>query len=88
MAVKVYVVTDREAIDFIVDNDIEAFKAYLNEDDTLYFDDPKVFDTEEEALAFCDGLGYGCDERAIPTTYPLRSFEDVDCPFIEAIENY
>lgn len=88
MAVKVYVVTDREAIDFIVDNDIEGFKACLNEDDTLYFDEPKVFDTEEEALAFCDGLGFGFDERAISTTYPLRSFEEKDRPFVNAIENY
>lgn len=88
MAVKVYVVTEREAIDFIVDNDIEGFKACLNEDDTLYFDEPKFFDTEEEALAFCDGLGCGSDERANPTTYPLRSFEEVDQPFINAIENY
>lgn len=88
MAAKVYVINDPLAINFLVDNDIAGFKEYLESDEYLDFSEPEVFDSEAEALAFCAGLGYGSDERAIPTTYPLRSFEEVDRPFIEAIENY
>lgn len=88
MSVKVYVVSEPLAIDFIVDDDIDGFKELLDSDDTLYFPEPEIFDTEEKALAFCAGLGYGKDERAMPDRYPLRSCEPADAPFIEAIENY
>ncbi|MCH5221268.1 MAG: hypothetical protein J1F05_02930 [Muribaculaceae bacterium] len=86
MVAKVYVINDPLAINFLVDNDIDGFKEYLESDEYLDFSEPEVFDSEAVALAFCAGLGYGSDERAIPTTYPLRSFEEVDRPFIEAIE--
>ncbi|MGM9803121.1 MAG: DUF5053 domain-containing protein [Muribaculaceae bacterium] len=88
MDTKVYVITDQTAIDLITDDDIDGFKAYLAEDDTLYFSEPETFATEEEALAFCAGIGYGIDERAPIERYPLRSCEPTDIPFIEAIENY
>ena len=88
MDVKVYVIRDKNSIDFMIENDIDGFKNYLAEEEFLDFDEPEIFETEAEALAFCAGLGYGSDERAIPTTYPLRSFEEVDSPFIEAIEKY
>ncbi|MGN0213548.1 MAG: DUF5053 domain-containing protein [Muribaculaceae bacterium] len=88
MDIKVYVITDQTAIDLITDDDIDGFKAYLAEDDTLYFPEPETFATEEEALAFCAGIGYGIDERASIERYPLRSCEPTDIPFIEAIENY
>lgn len=88
MDIKVYVITDRTAIDLIMDNDLDGFKAYLAEDDTLYFPEPETFATEEQALAFCSGIGYGTDERAPIERYPLRSCEPIDVPFIEAIENY
>lgn len=88
MSVKVYVISDPLAINFLVDDDIDGFKEYLDSDDMLDFPEPEVFDTEAEALGFCEGLGYGADERAIPERYPLRSFEPVDLPYIEAIENY
>ena len=88
MDIKVYVITDQTAIDLITDNDIDGFKAYLAEDDTLYFAEPESFATEEQALAFCDGIGYGIDERAQIERLPLRSCELADVPFIEAIENY
>ena len=86
MSVKVYVISDPLAINFLVDDDID--KEYLESDDMLDFPEPEVFDTEAEALGFCEGLGYGADERAIPDRYPLRSFEPVDLPYIAAIENY
>ena len=37
MSVKVYVVSEPLAIDFIVDDDIDGFKELLDSDDTLYF---------------------------------------------------
>lgn len=73
-------------------NDIEGFKAYLNEskenEDYILFCEPECFDTEAEALAFSGGIDYGFDERATPVRFPLRSCELDDLSFIEAIENY
>ena len=88
MDIKVYVITDPTAIDLITANDLDGFKAYLAEDDTHYFPEPEIFATEEQALAFCSGIGYGTDERAPIERYPLRSCEPTDVPFIELIENY
>lgn len=88
MDVKVYVITDQTAIDLLTKDDLDGFKAYLAEDDTLYFPEPETFATEEEALAFCAGIGYGIDDHAPIERYPLRSCEPTDVPFIEAIENY
>ena len=88
MSVKVYVVTDQEAINFMVENDIDGFKDYLSEEEFLNFGDPEIFDSEEAAIAFCAGLGYGVDERAPIERYPLRSSEVSDLPYIELIENY
>lgn len=88
MSVKVYVISEPLAINFLVDDDIDGFKEYLDSDDMLDFPEPEVFETEQQALAFCGGLGYGTDERAVPDRYPLRSCEPADAPFIEAIENY
>ena len=88
MDIKVYVITDQTAIDLITDNDIDGFKAYLAEDDTLYFPEPETFASEEEALAFCAGICFGIDGRAPIERLPLRSCEPADIPFIEVIENY
>ena len=86
--IKVYMVNDKIAIQYIEDNDIDGFKDYLAEEEYLYFDEPETFDTEAEALAFCAGIGHGCDERATPTRFPLRSNVDIDLPFIELIKEY
>lgn len=88
MSIKVYVVKDPLAIEYFQNDDIEGFKEYLASDDMLDFPDPVCFDTEAEALAFCSGIGYGMNERDTPNQYPLRSCEETDYPFIEAIENY
>lgn len=88
MSVKVYVISDRTAIDYIQYDDIDGFKEYLAEDDTIYFGEPEIFDTEAEALAFCSGIGYGTDERVPVENWPLRSSEEVDRLFIDALENY
>ena len=88
MSIKVYIVADATAIELIQNNDLDGFKAYLAEDDTLYFGEPECFDSEAEALAFCSGIGYGINERAAIERYPLRSCEPDDLPFIEAIEEH
>lgn len=93
MSIKVYIVDDAEAIEFFENNDIDGFKAFLDEtienEKYLYFGEPEYFDSEAEALAFCAGIGYGLDdERAPVERYPLRSCEPFDLPFIEAIEGY
>lgn len=88
MSIKVYVITDPEAINYLVNDDIDSFTEYLVSDDTLEIPEPEYFDTEAEALAFCSGIGYQADERALPERYPLRSCEETDIPFIEAMENY
>ena len=86
--IKVYVVTDQTAIRLITDNDIDGFKAYLAENHTLHFPEPKTYTSDEEALAFCAGISFGIDERAQIERLPLRSCEPADVPFIELIENY
>ncbi len=92
MAIKVYVISEPTLIDFIMDNDIEGFKAYLKEskenEDFILFFEPEFFDTEAEALAFSGAIGYGSDERATPERFPLCSCESDDLTFIEAIEGY
>lgn len=88
MEYKVYVIKERAVIDLLVDDDLEGFKELLKEDDTLLFDEPVEFSSEKEALAFCAGLGYGTDERNPVEIYPLRSFEPVDKPYIDLINNY
>ena len=86
--IQIYIVTDATAIQFIEDDDIDGFKEYLAEEEYLDFGEPETFDTEAESLAFCAGIGHGCDERATPTRFPLRSNVDIDLPFIEAIKEY
>lgn len=86
--IKVYVISDPLAINFLIDDDIDGFKEYLDSDDTLMFGEPETFETVAEALAFCSGIGHGIDERAPVERFPLRSSEPEDLPFIEAIENY
>lgn len=88
MAIKVYVISDPEAIQYFLNDDVDGFKEYLASDDMLDFPSPEYFDTKAEALAFCSGIGYDTNEHATPERYPLRSCEAVDLPFIEAIENY
>lgn len=88
MAIQVYVISDPLAIDFIQNEDLDGFKEYLDSDDMLSFPEPEGFATEADALAFCSGIGFGTDERAPVERYPLRSSEECDLPFIEAIKNY
>lgn len=88
MSAKVYVITDTALIELIENNDIDGFKNYLSEDEYLMFEEPVEFETEQEALSFCAGLGHGKMEGAPIEQFPFRSFEEYDQPFIEAIVNY
>lgn len=88
MSVKIYVINDPLSICFLINDDIDGFKGYLDSDDMLDFPEPEIFDTEEQAIAFCQGLGYVTNERDMPDRYPLRSCEPADAPYIEAIEKY
>lgn len=88
MAVKIFVVEDSLAISFLVNDDVDGFKEYLESEEYLDFTEPETFNTEEQALAFCAGLGYGANENIAPERYPLRSFEEADRPFIDALESY
>lgn len=88
MSIKVYVIEDSNLIEFLQNDDLEGFKDYLENDDTLYIPEPEYFDSEAEALAFCAGTGYGTDERGPVEKYPLRSCEPCDLPYISAIEKY
>ena len=60
----IYILTDRTAIDYILNGDIDELKEYLSEPYT-YIDlsEPITFETEAEIAAFGAGLGYGKDER-------------------------
>lgn len=88
MSVQVYVISEPEAVALIEEQDLDGFRQLLAEDDTLYFAEPVTFDTEAEAIAFCDGLAHGLDERAPANRIPLLTTNDSDLPFIEAIKAY
>lgn len=86
MNTKVYIITDKNAIEYLQNDDLKGFKQYLAEDEYLDFGNPQSFMSEEEALAYCAGLGYSKSDHGVVDTYPLRSCEEADRPFIEAIE--
>lgn len=85
-SVKVYVVRDQQAIEFLINDDVERFSEYVEQEEAPCLEEPEMFETEAEALAFCSGLGYGTEERGMLKVYPLRSSEECDLPFIEIIE--
>lgn len=86
MEYQIYILKDPEAIGYIVNDDIDALEEAIANGLAPDFD-VETFNSEAEALAFCAGLGYDADERAIPAVYPLRSFEPVDVPYIALIED-
>ena len=58
----IYILTDRTAIDYILNGDIDELKEYLSDPEN-YVDlsEPITFETEAEVAAFGAGLGYGKD---------------------------
>ncbi len=85
--IKVYIVTDSDAISLLINDNLDEFKAYISSEEDMEIDAPMEFDTEAEVLAFCAGLGYGKDDHSFPSIYPLRGCEPCDKPYIEAIES-
>lgn len=84
---KVYLIKDKALIAFIEENDIEGFRNYLSEEEFLYFCEPEEFETEKQAETYCARIGKGKEGYPVHQL-PLRSFDEDDQPFIEAIENY
>lgn len=78
----VYIVTDPETIEYLVNDNLDGLKAAVAAGLQPEFD-VESFDSEDAALAFCAGLGHGHDERAVPDTFPLRSFEPCDELYIK-----
>lgn len=52
MSVKVYVISDPFAIDFLVNDDIDGFKEYLDSDDMPDFPEPEVFQYRRSRSCF------------------------------------
>lgn len=75
----IYILTDRMAIDFILDGDLEGLKEYLSEPENefLTLSEPINFETEAEVAAFGAGLGYDKDERGLVE----RLILNLDLPF-------
>ena len=82
---KVYILSDPEAIEYIVNDDLDGLKGALA-DGLAPGLEVESFNSVAEALAFCAGLGHGRDERAMPDIFPLRSFEPADAPYIALLE--
>lgn len=60
----IYILTDRTAIDYILNGDIEELKEYISDPENyVELSDPITFETEAEVVAFGAGLGFGKDER-------------------------
>ncbi len=87
MYTKVYVVTDQTAIEYLQNDDLEGFKQYLSEDETLDFGDPISFSGAKGARSFCAGLAYGKSDHGPIVSRPLRSCEESNCPYIEVIDS-
>ncbi len=89
MPINVYIISEPSLIDFIMNNDIEGFKDYLNEtkEKRRFYSvcELESFDTEVEALAFSDSIGYGADEHVVPERFPLWSCKLGDLSFINTI---
>ncbi len=65
MYTKVYVVTDQTAIEYLQNDDLEGFKQYLSEDETLDFGDPIYFSGEKKPAPSAPA-----SPTANPTTAP------------------
>ncbi len=87
MPIQVYVITDPEAIDYLIADDLEGFRQHFAEQEYPDVPTPETFATVQQAQAFCAGLSYGHSDL-IPTSFPLRSYETSDKPYITFLNNY
>lgn len=86
MAERVFVVSDPRTIEFIGSEDLDGFKAYLDEHPASEIGKEEFFWTKEEAEAFCTGLKIGVDEETGMSAYPLRSWETPATWFMRLIK--
>lgn len=87
MPIQVYVIKDPEAIDFLIAEDLDGFRQYLAEQEFPDIPAPETFATVQQAQAFCAGLAYGHSDLT-PSTFPLRSYEPADQPYITVLNNF
>ena len=83
----IYILTDRTAIDYILNGDIDELKEYLSDPEN-YVDlsEPITFETEAEIAAFGAGLGYGKDERGLVEKLILNTDNPDDLEIIRLLE--
>ena len=84
----IYILTDRMAIDYILDGDLEGLKEYLSEPESEYLtlSYPISFETEAEVVAFGEGLAFGTDERGLVERLPLNPENPDDAEIIAMFE--
>lgn len=84
----IYILTDRMAIDYILDGDLDGLKEYLSEPENefLTLSDPISFETEAEVVAFGKGLAFSTDERGLVERYPLNTENPDDVEIIAMFE--
>lgn len=87
MAQTLYILTDRIAIDYILNGSIDELKEYLSDPENyVELSDPITFETEAEAVAFGAGLGFGKDERGEVEQLILNTTNPDDVEVINLIE--
>lgn len=87
MKIDVYLIKDREAIDYILNDDLDSFTALYSEQQFPEIPAPHHFSTEQEAQAFCAGIALTQNDQA-PSIFALRSFEPCDSKYIDVIRQY
>ena len=87
MPIQVYVIKDPEAIDFIIADDLDGFRQHLADQEFPDIPAPETFATIQQAQAFCAGLAYGHSDLT-PSTFPLRSYEVANQPYITTLNNF
>lgn len=87
MAQTLYILTDRIAIDYILNGSIDELKEYLSDPENyVELSDPITFETEAEAVAFGAGLGFGKDERGEVEQLILNTTNPDDVEVINLIQ--
>lgn len=84
----IYILTDRIAIDYILNGDIDELKEY-HSDPENYVDlsVPINFETEAEVAAFGADLGYGKDERGEVEQLILNPENSDDAEIINLLQS-
>ena len=85
---QIYILTDRVAIDYILNGETDELKEYLSDPENyVELSEPITFETEAEVAAFGEGLAFGKDERGLVEQLPLCTNNPDDVKIIEFILN-